>query len=94
MHLISTQLSDGSWSYALITESHGARTLDDQERGAYIKMLGDAAGYPWDWYWLLVRQAWERHNALAAMMGKEADEAADTVVARLQEGLAPAVEQA
>lgn len=94
MHLISTQLSDGSWSYALITESHGARTLDDQERGAYIEMLGDAAGYPWDWYWLLVRQAWERHNDLAAMMGKEADEAADTVVARLQEGLAPAVEQA
>lgn len=94
MHLISTQLSDGSWSYALITESHGARTLDDQERGAYIKMLGDAAGYPWDWYWLLVRQAWERHNDLLAAVGAEADEAADTVVARLQEGLAPAVEQA
>lgn len=90
MHLIATKLSDGSWSYALVTESHGAKTLDAQQRGAYIKMLGDAAGYPWDWYWLLIREAWERHNQLAAMVGREVDEAADSIVARLKEGLAPA----
>lgn len=90
MFLISTPLSDGSWSYALITEVSGARTLDDQERAAYIRMLGDARGYPWDWYWLLVREAWERHNAFAAMVGREVDEAAESIVDRLKAGLAPA----
>lgn len=92
MHLIATKLSDGSWSYALITENSGAKTLDANQRGAYIKMLGDAAGYPWDWYWMLIREAWERRNALIAAMGAEADEAADSIVARLQAGMAPAEE--
>ena len=90
MFLISTQLSDGSWSYALITETSGACTLDDQQTAAYIRMLGDARGYPWDWYWLLVREAWERRNALLASVGKEVDEAAEEIVARLKAGLAPA----
>lgn len=94
MYLISTPLSDGTQATALVTETSGARTLDTQEQGAYITMLGDAKAYPWDWFWLLVRQAWERYNDLSARMGREADEAADSVVARLQEGLAPAVEQA
>jgi len=89
MFLISTPLSDGSWSYALITETSGACTLDDQQKAAYIRMLGDARGYPWDWYWLLIREAWERHNALAATVGRETDEAADSIVARLQSGLTP-----
>ncbi len=90
MFLISTPLSDGSWSYALITETSGACTLDDQQKAAYIRMLGDARGYPWDWYWLLIREAWERHNALAAIVGREVDEAAESIVARLKAGLAPA----
>ncbi|MBS5978060.1 MAG: hypothetical protein KIA99_10845 [Actinomyces urogenitalis] len=90
MYLISTPLSDGTQATALVTETSGARTLDTQEQGAYITMLGDAKAYPWDWFWLLVRQAWERYNDLSARMGREADEAADSVVARLQAGLAPA----
>ena len=92
MFLISTPLSDGSWSYALITEKSGACTLDDQQKAAYIRMLGDARGYPWDWYWLLVREAWERRNDLVAAVGKEVDEAAEEIVARLQVGLSPSTE--
>lgn len=92
MFLISTPLSDGSWSYALITEKSGACTLDDQQKAAYIRMLGDARGYPWDWYWLLVREAWERRNDLVAAVGKEVDEAAEEIVARLQAGLSPSTE--
>lgn len=89
MYLISTPLSDGTWATALVTETSGATTLDPQETGAYTRMLGQAHPLPWDWYWLLVRQAWQRHNDLLAAVGAEADEAADTVVARLQAGLAP-----
>ena len=92
MYLISTKLADGSWAYALVTETCGARTLDSQEQGAYIKMLGDAAGYPWDWYWLLVRQAWERHNTVRAAMGAAVDRGVDEIVARMKAelGQAPA----
>nr|WP_300339904.1 peptidoglycan recognition family protein [Actinomyces sp.] len=89
MYLISTPLSDGTQACALVTETSGATTLDAQETGAYTRMLGQAHPLPWDWYWLLVRQAWQRRNDLLAAVGAEADEAADTVVARLQVGLAP-----
>lgn len=69
MHIICTRTPWGDWAYALIhTTVGGARAIDNTygERTAYEQMLGPAVIVDWDFYDLLVRQAWERHNAAVA----------------------------
>lgn len=65
MYIICTKTPWGDWAYALIhTTLGGARAIDNTygERAAYEQMLGEARVVAWDFYNLLVRQAWERHN--------------------------------
>lgn len=69
MHIITTKTPWGEWAYALIhTTVGGARAIDNTygERTAYERLLGEARVVEWDFYNLLVRQAWERHNAAVA----------------------------
>ena len=69
MHIICTLTPWGEWAWALIhTTVGGARAVDNTygERTAYERLLGEARVVEWDFYNLLVRQAWERHNAAVA----------------------------
>ena len=69
MYIITTKTPWGEWAYALIHASvGGARAIDNTylERTAYERLLGEARVVEWDFYNLLVRQAWERHNAAVA----------------------------
>lgn len=87
MYIICTRTPWGDWAYALIhTTIGGARAVDDtyDERTSYEQMLGEAKVVDWDFYNLLVRQAWERHNAtLDAIRGgvrEDVDAAAQRVI--------------
>lgn len=87
MHIICTRTPWGDWAYALIhTTVGGARAVDNTygERTAYEQMLGEAKVVDWDFYNLIVRQAWERHNAaVAAIRGgvrEDVDAAAQRVI--------------
>lgn len=87
MHIICTKTPWGEWAYALIhTTVGGARAIDNTygERTAYERLLGTARVVEWDFYNLLVRQAWERHNAaVAAIRGgvrEDVDAAAQRVI--------------
>lgn len=87
MYIICTRTPWGDWAYALIhTTIGGARAVDDTygERTSYEQMLGEAKVVDWDFYNLLVRQAWERHNAtLDAIRGgvrEDVDAAAQRVI--------------
>lgn len=69
MYIITTKTPWGEWAYALIHSTvGGARAIDNTylERTAYERLLGEARVVEWDFYNLLVRQAWERHNAAVA----------------------------
>lgn len=69
MYIITTKTPWGEWAYALIHATvGGARAVDNTygERTAYERLLGEARVVEWDFYNLLVRQAWERHNAAVA----------------------------
>lgn len=69
MYIITTKTPWGEWAYALIHATvGGARAIDNTylERTAYERLLGEARVVEWDYYNLLVRQAWERHNAAVA----------------------------
>lgn len=87
MYIICTRTPWGDWAYALIhTTIGGARAVDNAygERASYEQMLGEAKVVDWDFYNLLVRQAWERHNAtLDAIRGgvrEDVDAAAQRVI--------------
>ena len=87
MYIICTRTPWGEWAYALIHATvGGARAIDNTygERAAYERMLGEAKVVEWDFYNLLVRQAWERHNAaVAAIRGgvrEDIDAAAQRVI--------------
>lgn len=87
MHIICTRTPWGEWAYALIHMTvGGARAVDNTygERTAYEQMLGEAKVVDWDFYNLIVRQAWERHNAaVAAIRGgvrEDVDAAAQRVI--------------
>lgn len=69
MYIITAKTPWGEWAYALIHSTvGGARAIDNTylERTAYERLLGEARVVEWDFYNLLVRQAWERHNAAVA----------------------------
>ena len=83
MHLIQTKTPWGSTAYALVTETTGARALGDQEAQAYNAMLGRFSTVPWDHYQLLIRQAWERRNALVEALGGTVTQSIDAAVQRV-----------
>ena len=86
MHIICTRTPWGEWAYALIhTTVGGARAIDNTygERTAYEQMLGPAVIVDWDFYNLLVRQAWERHNAAVAAIRGGVREDIDAAVQRV-----------
>ena len=86
MHIICTRTPWGDWAYALIhTTVGGARAIDNTygERTAYEQMLGPAVIVDWDFYNLLVRQAWERHNAAVAAIRGGVREDIDAAVQRV-----------
>ena len=83
MHLIQTKTPWGTTAYALVTETTGACALGDQEAQAYNAMLGRFSTVPWDHYQLLIRQAWERRNALVEALGGTVKETIDAAVARV-----------
>ena len=83
MQLIQTKTPWGSTAYALVTETTGARALGDQEAQAYNAMLGRFSTVPWDHYQLLIRQAWERRNALVEALGGTVKETIDAAVQRV-----------
>lgn len=87
MYIITTKTPWGEWAYALIHATvGGARAIDNSygERTAYERLLGEARVVEWDFYNLLIRQAWERHNAaVAAIRGgvrEDVDAAAQRVI--------------
>ena len=83
MHLIQTKTPWGSTAYALVTETTGASALGDQEAQAYNAMLGRFSTVPWDHYQLLIRQAWERRNALVEALGGTVTQSIDAAVQRV-----------
>ena len=86
MHIICTRTPWGEWAYALIHATvGGARAIDNTygERTAYEQMLGSAVIVDWDFYNLLVRQAWERHNAAVAAIRGGVREDIDAAVQRV-----------
>ena len=83
MQLIQTKTPWGSTAYALVTETTGARALGDQEAQAYNAMLGRFSTVPWDHYQLLIRQAWERRNALVEALGGTVTQSIDAAVQRV-----------
>lgn len=86
MHIICTRTPWGDRAYALIhTTVGGARAIDNtyDERTAYEQMLGPAVIVEWDFYNLLVRQAWERHNAAVAAIRGGVREDIDAAVQRV-----------
>lgn len=86
MHIITTKTPWGEWAYALIhTTVGGARAIDNTygERTAYEQLLGTAVIVDWDFYNLLVRQAWERHNAAVAAIRGGVREDIDAAVQRV-----------
>lgn len=86
MHIICTRTPWGDWAYALIHATvGGARAIDNTygERTAYERLLGDAKVVEWDFYNLLVRQAWERHNAAVAAIRGGVREDIDAAVQRV-----------
>lgn len=86
MHIICTRTPWGEWAYALIHATvGGARAIDNTygERTAYEQMLGVAVIVDWDFYNLLVRQAWERHNAAVAAIRGGVREDIDAAVQRV-----------
>lgn len=86
MYIICTQTPWGEWAYALIHATvGGARAVDNTygERTAYERMLGEARVVEWDFYNLLVRQAWERHNAAVAAIRGGVREDIDAAVQRV-----------
>lgn len=86
MYIITTKTPWGEWAYALIHATvGGARAIDNTygERTAYERMLGEAKVVEWDFYNLLVRQAWERHNAAVAAIRGGVREDIDAAVQRV-----------
>ena len=86
MYIICTRTPWGEWAYALIHATvGGARAIDNTygERTAYEQMLGSAVIVDWDFYNLLVRQAWERHNAAVAAIRGGVREDIDAAVQRV-----------
>ena len=86
MYIICTQTPWGEWAYALIHATvGGARAVDNTygERTAYERLLGEARVVEWDFYNLLVRQAWERHNAAVAAIRGGVREDIDAAVQRV-----------
>lgn len=86
MYIICTRTPWGEWAYALIHATvGGARAIDNTygERAAYERMLGEAKVVEWDFYNLLVRQAWERHNAAVAAIRGGVREDIDAAVQRV-----------
>lgn len=86
MYIICTETPWGDWAYALIhTTVGGARFVDDTygERTAYQLMLGEAKVVNWNFYNLLIRQAWERHNAAVAAIRGGVREDIDAAVQRV-----------
>ena len=86
MHIITTKTPWGEWAYALIHATvGGARAIDNTygERTAYERLLGEAKVVEWDFYNLLVRQAWERHNAAVAAIRGGVREDIDAAVQRV-----------
>lgn len=86
MYIITTKTPWGEWAYALIHATvGGARAVDNTygERTAYERLLGEARVVEWDFYNLLVRQAWERHNAAVAAIRGGVREDIDAAVQRV-----------
>ena len=86
MYIICTQTPWGEWAYALIHATiGGARAIDNTygERTAYEQMLGDAKVVDWDFYNLIVRQAWEQHNYAVGVIRDGVREDINTAVARV-----------
>lgn len=86
MYTITTKTPWGEWTYALIHATvGGARAIDNTygERTAYERLLGEARVVEWDFYNLLVRQAWERHNAAVAAIRGGVREDIDAAVQRV-----------
>lgn len=86
MYIICTKTPWGDWAYALIHATvGGARAIDNTygERTAYERLLGEAKVVEWDFYNLLVRQAWERHNAAVAAIRGGVREDIDAAVQRV-----------
>lgn len=86
MYIITTKTPWGEWAYALIYATvGGARAIDNTygERAAYERLLGEARVVEWDFYNLLVRQAWERHNAAVAAIRGGVREDIDAAVQRV-----------
>lgn len=86
MYIICTQTPWGEWAYALIHATiGGARAIDNTygERSAYEQMLGSAKVVDWDFYNLIVRQAWEQHNYAVGVIRDGVREDIDTAVDRV-----------
>lgn len=91
--LISTTTPWGATAHALVTTT-SAHALGEQEAAAYSAATGAAHHLPWDWYQLLVRQAWERRASLLADMGRTMGETVDAAVSRVIDATKSAAEAA
>lgn len=86
MYIICTLTPWGEWAYALIHSTiGGARAIDNTfgERTAYEQLLGSAKVVDWDFYNLIVRQAWEQHNYAVGVIRDGVREDIDTAVDRV-----------
>lgn len=83
MFVAKTTTPWGTDAYALITETAGASALDTSQAQAYAGGLGHVGTVPWDYWNLLIREAWQRHSALLTALGREVTESVDQAVGRI-----------
>lgn len=82
MHIIKTTTPWGADAYALITPT-SAHALDANQAQAYAGATGHVGTVAWDYYQLLVREAWQRRESLLKDMGRTMSETVDAAVNRV-----------
>ena len=83
MFVIKTFTPWNAEAYALITAHDGADALDAIRAQAYASGLGKFTTVSWDFYGLLVREAWQRREAFLNALGKTVAESVDAATARV-----------
>ncbi|MHB0828020.1 MAG: peptidoglycan recognition protein family protein [Schaalia turicensis] len=83
MFVIKTFTPWNAEAYALITAHDGADALDNIRAQAYASGLGKFTTVSWDFYGLLVREAWQRHETFLTALGKTVAESVDAATARV-----------
>ena len=83
MFIVKTTTPWNEVVYALITENSGAYGLNEQQAGAYQIGIGACGQAPWDWWNLLVAEAWQRYETNLRTLGQKMTETVEEATQRV-----------